>query len=194
MRLLLRPLLLLCLGLLAACSQPEPPFLGAPLAGSSIAGGDFTLTDHNGQPRRLSDFRNKVVLLFFGYTHCPDVCPTTLLEVQAALKELGAAGRDVQPLFVSLDPERDTPAALKPYLAAFKVGAIGLTGSPAELAPIARRYAISYEKNGSGEHYTVDHSAGSYLLDRQGKLRVMVNYGAGSQVLAHDLRLLLAER
>ncbi|MFC4159482.1 SCO family protein [Chitinimonas lacunae] len=170
---------------------------GAPI-GSDPAQGSasspfLTLTDHHGKPRSLADFRGKVVVLFFGYTHCPDVCPTTMSELASAMKQLGPQAREVQVLFVSVDPERDPPELLARYVPAFDPSFIGLTGSPAEVKSVADRFKIVYQKvNGSDEkNYTVDHSAGSYIFDKTGKLRLFVSYGAGAKVFAHDIGLLL---
>lgn len=170
---------------------------GAPIGSDPAkpeAGPFLTLTDHTGKPRSLADFRGKVVVLFFGYTHCPDVCPTTMSELASAMKQLGPeAAKQVQVLFVSVDPERDPPELLAKYVPAFDPSFIGLSGSPAEVAAVADRFKIVYQKvKGSDEkNYTVDHSAGSYIFDKTGKLRLFVSYGAGAKVFAHDIGLLL---
>jgi protein SCO1/2 len=180
--------------LLTACGQPAPEFQATDITGAAM-GGEFRLQDHTGQTRALSDFRGKVVVLFFGYTHCPDVCPTTLSELAAAMKQLGARASEVQVLFVTVDPERDTQALLAQYVPAFNPAFIGLTGSEADIRHVAELYKIVYQKAFSGsdqKNYTVDHSAGSYILDKTGKLRLFVNYGAGAAVFAHDIGLLLA--
>ncbi|WP_043649100.1 SCO family protein [Chitinilyticum litopenaei] len=187
----LRPVLL-ALGLLLAACAPAPVFQGVDITGQGI-GGDFRLQDADGRPRTLADYRGKVVALFFGYTHCPDVCPTTLAEMRAAFAELGPAAQDVQVLFVSVDPARDKPELLKHYVPAFHPSFVGLTGSEAQIAAVAKTFQVIYQKQGSGESYTVDHTAATYLLDRSGKTRVLVNYGSDPGVLLHDLRLLLQE-
>ncbi|MBB5018199.1 protein SCO1/2 [Chitinivorax tropicus] len=186
---------LLCSVLVQACDRtPEAPkvvFQATDITGSGI-GGDFQLTDHNGQPRRLSDFKGKVMVMFFGYTHCPDVCPTTLVEVKNALKKLGPDAKDVQVLFVTVDPERDTPDVLKQYVPAFDPSFIGLYAQPNKLAEVTRAFKIVAQKAPTeGGGYTMDHSAGTYLFDRQGHIRVFVNYGAGATILENDLRQLL---
>jgi protein SCO1/2 len=191
-------ILLAILGMLslAGCGQQaKPAFQSTDVTGAPI-GGEFRLTGHDGKPRSLADFKGNVVVLFFGFTHCPDVCPTTMYELSEALKQLGDKAKDVQVLFVSVDPERDTPQLLGKYVPAFNPTFLGLTGSPAEIRAVADKYKIVYQKSavaGSSNpaNYTVDHSAGSYILDKDGQLRLFVNYGAGSKVFAHDLALLL---
>ncbi|QOZ82435.1 MULTISPECIES: SCO family protein [Chromobacterium] len=178
---------------LAACSPNEPKLdlKGTDVAGASI-GGDFTLTDHQGQRRSLSQYQGKVVALFFGYTHCPDVCPTTMLEYAAAVKQLGDKAGQVQVLFVSIDPERDTPQVLAGYVPHFNRGFVGLTGTVGEVEQIKNQYKIVAQRvNQPGGGYSVDHSAGSYLLDKQGRLRVFEAYGTPSASLAHDIEQLL---
>lgn len=184
----------LCLILLAVltagCSKVA--FEGTDITGANF-GGDFTLVDHHGKARRLADFQGKVVALFFGYTHCPDVCPVTMAEYAAVMKTLGDKAKDVQVLFVSLDPERDTPALLSQYVPAFNPAFVGLTGTPQQVDAVAKQYKVIYQKQGSGANYTLDHSAGSYLLDRKGRLRVLENYGAAPSVLTKDINTLIEE-
>lgn len=182
---------------LASCSdgKPAPSFQATDVTGAAL-GGEFTLNDPSGKPRKLSDFRGKAVVLFFGYTHCPDACPTTLSELAAAMKQLGARAKDVQVLFVTVDPERDTPALLAQYVPAFHPAFLGLTGTPAQIRAVADLFKVVYQKvpNPADEkNYSVDHSAGSYIFDKTGKLRLFVTYGAGAAVYAHDLGLLLAD-
>ncbi|KMN38018.1 photosynthetic protein synthase I [Chromobacterium sp. LK1] len=178
---------------LAACSPEEPKLdlKGTDVAGASI-GGDFTLTDHQGQRRSLSQYQGKVVVLFFGYTHCPDVCPTTMLEYAAAVKQLGDKAGEVQVLFVSIDPERDTPQVLAGYVPHFNRSFVGLTGTAGEVEQIKNQYKIVAQRvSQPGGGYSVDHSAGSYLLDKKGRLRVFEAYGTPSASLAHDIGQLL---
>ncbi|BCL75780.1 photosynthetic protein synthase I [Jeongeupia sp. HS-3] len=177
--------------LLAACSKPDT-FQGSDITGASF-GGDFTLTAQDGKPRKLSDFKGKAVALFFGYTQCPDVCPTTMVELKEVMKQLGPDADKVQVLFVSVDPSRDTTAVLAQYVPAFDPRFIGLTGSKDAVDKVAEQYKVIVQQQGDGANYTVDHSAGTYLIDKQGKLRVLVNYGAGAAVLGHDLRELVQE-
>ena len=153
----------------------------------------LNLTDHNGRPRTLADFRGKVVTVFFGFTHCPDVCPTTLAEMAQVMKELGADADQLQVLFVTVDPERDTQKLLAQYVPSFHPGFIGLYGDRDATARAAKEFKIYYNqqpaKSGS---YSVDHSAGTFILDREGRLRLYAQYGQGPATLLHDIRLLLA--
>lgn len=168
-----------------------PAFKLTDVTGASF-GKTLELSDHNGQRRTLADFRGKVVTLFFGFTHCPDVCPTTLVEMASVMKELGNDADRVQVLFVSVDPERDTADVLKRYVPAFHPSFLGLTGSADEIARAAREFKIFYQKQklASGG-YTMDHSAGTYIIDTEGRLRLFAQYGVGAPALLHDIRLLL---
>ena len=154
---------------------------------------DLPLTDHNGQPRHLQDFRGKVVIVFFGYTQCPDVCPTSMQELAKAKQLLGADGERLQGIFVTVDPERDTPEVLKAYMANFDPSFLALRGTPEQLAAVAKDFKLYYKKveGKTASSYTMDHSAGSYLYDPQGRLRVYHRYGSGAQALAEDARALL---
>jgi cytochrome c oxidase subunit 3 len=156
-------------------------------------GKDFQLTDYNGQPRRLSDFRGKVVAVFFGYTHCPEVCPTTLAELAGAVKKLGPDGGKVQVLFVTADPERDTPEVLKQYVSAFDPTFVGLRGTLEQTAQVAKDFQLIIRKNPGvdANNYSVDHSAGTYLYDASGKLRLYVRYGQGADAFADEIGQLL---
>jgi protein SCO1/2 len=178
---------------LAGCGAQDdkPAFKLTDVTGASF-GKTLELNDHNGQRRTLADFKGKVVALFFGFTHCPDVCPTTLVEMAAVLKELGEDAGRVQVLFVSVDPERDSADVLKRYVPAFHPSFLGMTGTADEIARAAKEFKIYYQKQklASGG-YTMDHSAGTYLLDSQGRLRLFAQYGAGAPALLHDIRLLL---
>ncbi|MDN0084312.1 SCO family protein [Crenobacter sp. SG2305] len=179
---------------LVACGPSKPPAL--PFKGTDIAGvdfgGDFTLTDQTGKSRSLSDYKGKVVALFFGYTHCPDVCPTTMFEFANAMKQLGAGAKNVQVLFVTVDPERDTPAVLAGYVPHFDPSFVGLTGNPGQIEKVTSQFKIVAQKQPTeGGGYTVDHSAGSYLFDREGRLRAYEPYGAPAGQLANDIQLLL---
>jgi protein SCO1/2 len=177
----------------AGCGgKPEAPsFKLTDVTGASF-GKTLELGDHNGQRRTLADFRGKVVALFFGFTHCPDVCPTTLVEMASVMKELGEDAGRVQVLFVSVDPERDTADVLKRYVPAFHPSFLGLTGSADDIARAAREFKIFYQKQKlpSGG-YTMDHSAGTYIIDTEGRLRLFAQYGVGAPALLHDIRLLL---
>jgi protein SCO1 len=158
-------------------------------------GKDFHLTDHNGQPRQLADFRGKAVVVFFGFTHCPDVCPTTLAEMAAALKRLGPAADRVQVLMVTVDPERDTPQILKQYVTALHPHFLGLTGDAEAIARTAKEFKVFYQKNPgpSPQAYSIDHSAGTFIFDPAGRLRLYVSYGQGAEVFAHDIAELLKQ-
>lgn len=180
-------------GILSACSDRAVKFKSSDITGMTFSG-DFALTDHIGKPRTLGDFKGRVVVLFFGYTQCPDVCPTTLSEVDAALKELGAKANEVQVLFVTVDPERDTQELLAQYVPAFNPSFLGLRGNQAELDTATKLFKVFYQKNPTASgSYTMDHSAGSFVFDKQGRIRLLVSYGAGASVFAHDLGQLLKQ-
>ncbi|MBS0319258.1 MAG: SCO family protein [Proteobacteria bacterium] len=183
----------LALGL-AACGPQAPTFMGSDVTGADV-GHDFSLTDFNGKRRTLADFRGKVVVMFFGYTHCPDVCPTTLAQLSQTMQQLGPDADRVQVLFVTVDPERDTPAMLAKYVPAFDKRFLGLYGTADETAATAKAYKVLYEKvaGPTPDDYTMNHSAGTYLYDPQGRLRVFVAYGqgGGAEVFTHDIRELL---
>jgi len=178
---------------MAGCQPgPQPPaFQATDITGAAFAR-DFRLTDHNGQRRTLADFKGKVVTLFFGFTHCPDVCPTTLGEMAVVMKELGADAGRLQVLFVTVDPERDTTEVLKRYVPAFHPSFLGLTGNTEDIARTAKEFKIFFQKqNLPNGGYTMDHSAGTYILDGEGRLRLFAQYGIGAPALLHDIRLLL---
>ncbi len=178
--------------LLAACGQEAPKFRGSDVTGTAY-GRDFKLTDHTGHPRTLADYRGKAVVLFFGYTQCPDVCPTTLAELVEAMKRLGPDADRVQVLFVTIDPERDTQELLSRYVPAFDPRFVGLYGDADATARTAKEFRIVYQKQPGPTPgtYTMDHSAGTFIFDPQGKLRVYVGYGQGPDVFVHDIKELL---
>jgi protein SCO1 len=178
--------------LVAACGPGTPRFQASDVTGVAF-GRDFKLTDHNGKPRTLADFRGKVVVMFFGYTQCPDVCPTTLSDLTAALQKLGADAERVQVLFVTIDPERDTPELLSHYVPAFNPTFLGLSGDAAATAATAREFKVLYQKQpgSTPDSYSMDHSAGTFIFDSQGRLRLFVSQGQGPEVFAHDIRELL---
>jgi protein SCO1/2 len=187
--------ILLCLVLaLAGCKGGQPVFRATDITGAEF-GRQFTLTDHNGQQRSLTDFAGKVVVVFFGFTHCPDVCPTTLAELAAAVKKLGADGDRVQVLLVTVDPARDTAEVLSQYVTAFDPRFLGLRGSPEETAAVAREFKVIFQKveGKQPETYTMDHSAGTYIFDTRGQIRLYVGYGQGPDVFAHDIAQLLKQ-
>jgi protein SCO1/2 len=177
---------------LVACTAGGPQFKASDITGSSF-GRDFELRDSQGATRRLADFRGKAVVVFFGYTQCPDVCPTTLATLAEAMKKLGADADRVQVLFITVDPERDTPELLAQYVPAFDRRFIGLFGDADATARTAKEFKVIYQKvpGSSAGTYTMDHSAGTYVFDPQGRLRLYVANGQGVDVFAHDLRELL---
>jgi protein SCO1/2 len=180
---------------LAGCGPEAPKFMASDVTGTTY-GRDFRLTDHAGKPRALADFRGKVVVVFFGYTQCPDVCPTTLAELAEVMKRLGPDAERVQVLFVTVDPERDTPDLLSRYVPAFDPRFLGLYGDAEATARTAKEFKIIYQKQPGQTPgaYTVDHSAGTFIFDPDGKLRVYVSYGQGPDVFAHDIRALLKKQ
>lgn len=155
---------------------------------------DFKLPDAEGRVRTMADFKGKVTVVFFGYTQCPDVCPTTLVELAQAKKALGADGARVQGIFVTLDPERDTPEVLKAYVGNFSPDFVALRGTLDETAALAKQFKVFFAKvpGPTPTSYTIDHTAGSYVYDAQGRVRLFTRYGSGAEALAHDLKLLLA--
>ena len=185
--------LTLGLGLLGC--QEKPAFQGVDITGAAYATG-FDLTDHHGKRRTLADFQGKAVVIFFGYTQCPDVCPTSLAELAQAKALLGPLGERLQGLFISVDPERDTPEVMKAYLANFDPSFLALYAAPDQLPALTQSFKIYYKKvdGKTPTSYTMDHSAGSYVYDPQGRLRVYHRYGSGAQQLANDVRLLLEDR
>jgi len=177
---------------LCGCTGPGPSFKNTDITGADY-GRELTLTDHTGKTRTLADFRGKVVVVFFGYTHCPDVCPTTLAELKVAREQLGDDGKRVQVLFVTVDPERDTRELLANYVPAFDPSFLGLYGDAAATARVAKEFKVFYQKapGKTPGSYTVDHSSGSYVFDPQGRLRLLVRPGNVSNLVA-DLRILLS--
>ena len=180
---------------LAGC-QPEPKaptFQATDITGAAFAR-DFRLTDHNGQTRTLADFKGKAVAVFFGYTHCPDVCPTTLADFAAALQQLGPQAERVQVIFVTVDPQRDTPDVLKRFVPAFNPHFLGMYCDPETLKQLAQEYKVVYQQTSvkAADDYLIDHSAGTYVYDPQGRLRLLMPYGSRPDAIAQDLKTLLA--
>jgi protein SCO1/2 len=183
----------LLLLVLAACS-PKPEFKNIDITGGTAFGKDFSLLDTDGKVRTLADFKGKVVVMFFGYTQCPDVCPTTLTEMQQAMALLGKQSDKVQVIFVTVDPERDTAAILKQYVPAFDKRFMGLRpADDAALEKVTKDFKIYYRKvpGSSPGSYTMDHTAGSYAFDPEGRLRLYIKHAQGPETLAHDLKELL---
>ncbi|MEO3693261.1 SCO family protein [Roseateles paludis] len=184
--------------LLAACQKAGPErqaFKGIDLTGAEYAR-SLNLTDQDGRARSLADFKGKVVVVFFGYTQCPDVCPTTMAEVAEVKRALGPDGERVQGVFVTVDPERDTAALLKAYLGSFDPSFVGLRGSEEQTRAAAKEFKVFYAKvpGKTPDSYTMDHTAASFIFDTEGRVRVYVRYGAGAQPLIDDIKLLLAEK
>jgi protein SCO1/2 len=181
-------------GIFSACSEKKAEFRGVDVTGADYAK-DLPLTDHHGKARHLADFKGKVVVVFFGFTQCPDVCPTSMQELAEVKKMLGKDGDRLQGIFVTVDPERDTPELLKAYMENFDPSFLALRGSPEQLAAVAKDFKIYYKKveGKTPTSYTMDHSAGSYVYDTAGRLRVYNRYGSGPQALAADVKALLAE-
>ena len=185
--------------LLSACSDKPADATASGFSGIDITGADyakdFSLTDHNGQQRTLADFKGKVVVIFFGYTQCPDVCPTSLGELAEARRLLGPDGEKLQGLFVSVDPARDTPEVMKEYMASFDPSFLALYTASDQLPELAKSFKVYYKKvdGKTPTSYTMDHSAGSYVYDTQGRVRVYHRYGSGAPALAGDLKKLLGE-
>jgi protein SCO1/2 len=185
----------LSLLVLAGCGRGSeaPKFKLTDVSGAGF-GKELNLTDHHGKPRTLADFRGKVVTVFFGFTHCPDACPTTMVEMAQVAKELGPDADQLQVLFVTVDPERDTQQVLSQYVPSFHPGFLGLYGDAEATARAAREFKVYVNKQapkGAGGSYSVDHSAGTFILDRQGRLRLFAQYGQGAEAILHDVRLLI---
>jgi protein SCO1/2 len=178
--------------LVAGCDSGAPKFKSTDITGVDY-GRTLELSDTSGRVRHLEDFRGKAVVLFFGFTHCPDVCPTTLADLAAAMKALGADAERVQVIFVTVDPQRDTPADLERYVKAFDPRFIALRGDDVATERVAKDFKIFYEKRKQGETYTVDHSSQSYVIDPKGRLRLLVRPERLAADLPDDLKTLLNE-
>ena len=188
-------------GGLSACDQlglgggGKPVFKGVDLTGAEYAR-SLNLPDQDGRNRSLADFKGKVLVVFFGYTQCPDVCPTTMAELAEVKRSLGPDGDRVQGIFVSVDPERDTAPLLKAYLASFDPSFVALRGSEEQIKAAAKEFKVYYAKvpGKTAESYTMDHTAASFIFDTQGRVRVFSRYGSGAQALGEDIKMLLAEK
>ena len=178
---------------LAACSADKPQFKSIDITGADYAR-DFKLADHHGQVRSMADFKGKAVVVFFGFTQCPDVCPTAMAELAQVKLQLGADGQRLQAIMVSLDPERDTPEVLKAYMTNFDPGFLALRPTLEQLPLVAKDFKIFYKKNEgkTPTSYTLDHSAGSYVFDPQGRVRLYTRQGVGVSSMTADIKLLLA--
>ena len=180
--------------LTSACSENKATFVSIDVTGADYAK-DFSLIDHNGQTRSMKDFAGKVVVMFFGFTQCPDVCPTSMAELAEIKKLLGARGDKLQGLFVTVDPQRDTPEVLKAYMANFDPSFLALYTTPEKLVELAKYYKVYYKKvdGKTPTSYTMDHSAGSFVYDTKGALRLYTRYGTGAKPLAQDIEVLLKQ-
>jgi protein SCO1/2 len=179
--------------MLAACSAEKPAFKAIDITGATYAQ-QLELPDVGGQKRSLAEFKGKVAIVFFGYAQCPDVCPGTLAEIADARQRLGADGDKIQPVFVTVDPERDTAPVLKEYVASFGPDVVALRGDLEQTQAAAKAFKVFFAKVPGKEpgSYTIDHTAGAYVFDREGRVRLFVRYGSGTEALVHDLKLLLA--
>lgn len=194
LRLFVRTLILSAMAIALTACGPKPSFKNIDITGGTAFGKDFSLLDPDGKMRTLADFKGKVVVMFFGYTQCPDVCPTTLTEMQQVMTLMGPQADKVQVLFVTVDPERDTAAILKQYVPAFDPRFLGLRpADPAALERVTKDFKIYYKKvpGSSPGSYTIDHTAGSYAFDPEGHLRLYIKHAQGPETLAQDLKELL---
>lgn len=175
------------------CSPSKPQFESVDITGAEYAR-DFHLADTEGRPRSLADYRGKVVVLFFGYTQCPDVCPTTMSDLKAVMDTLGPDAAKVQVLFVTLDPERDTAALLSRYVPSFDPRFVGLLGDEATVVKTARDFKVFFQRvpGATPTSYTFDHTAGSYVFDPEGRIRLFLRQGQSAAAVAHDVKLLLS--
>jgi len=182
------------LSFVAACEPAKSPFNAVDITGTAGFGTDFRLTDHNGKTRTIADFSGKAVAIFFGFTHCPDVCPTTLSDMKRVMEKLGPDSGRLQVLFVTVDPKRDTPELLAKYVPSFNASFLGLYGDDEATAKIARDFKIIYriQPGKTADSYTVDHSAGTLIFDPHGTLRLFVDYGRLTpEQIAADIKRLL---
>ncbi len=184
--------LLMLMSVLLGCTQKSETFTATDVTGADFAHG-FSLTAQDGTQKSLQDFKGKVAVVFFGYTHCPDICPTTMHDLANVMKLLGKDSQQVQVLFVTLDPERDTVAVLKQYVPGFDPSFIGLTGSSKQIEAVAQQFKIYTQKQAvkDAQQYSIDHSAGAYVYDKQGRLRLYFKYAQSPEDMAHDLKLLM---
>jgi protein SCO1/2 len=180
-------------GLLASCAEDKPAFRAVDITGADYAQG-WELSDQNGQVRTLKDFAGKVVVVFFGFTQCPDVCPTAMQEMVEAKQLLGADGARLQSIFITVDPERDTPELLKAYMANFGADFVALRPTPEQLPKVTKDFKIYFKKveGKTPTSYTMDHSAGSFTFDPQGRVRLYNRHASGAAALAADAKILLS--
>ena len=192
LRYLLLPLL--CAALLAACSAASPPWQLNDVRGH-LPDLQFNLVSDTGKPATAADFHGKYVLMYFGYTHCPDVCPLTLVHLHLVMQKLGKEADKVRILFVSVDPARDTPQVLHQYVTAFDPRVVGLTGTPEQIAAMAKRYRAAFNRNAvqPGGGYEVSHSSAIYIFDTQGRARLLGTSADPAEEITHDLGLLMRQ-
>jgi protein SCO1 len=186
----------LAITVFTGCTEKKLEFKAVDITGADYAkdfAADGAMLDHNGKPRSIKDFAGKVVVVFFGFTQCPDVCPGTMAELAEVKKLLGKDGDKLQGIFITVDPERDTPAVLKAYMANFDPTFLALSTTPEKLAIVAKDFKTYYKKapGRTESSYTMDHSAGSFVYDTTGKVRLYTRYGTGPEALASDIKLLL---
>ncbi|MEG0884753.1 MAG: SCO family protein [Janthinobacterium sp.] len=181
---------------LAGCGKPAAPklaFKNTDVTGLGYAR-EFALTDHTGHPRTLADYKGKLVLMFFGYTQCPDVCPTTMADMAQVMQEMGPQAEQVQVLFVTVDPERDTPELLGEYMRAFDPSFLGLRTDPKATAQTAFNYKVFYRRVPSGSSYTMDHTAISYVLDTEGRMRLGLKHQLTGDECVQDIKTLMQSK
>jgi protein SCO1/2 len=184
------------LALMTGCGrEAAPAFKAIDITGADYAR-ELSLSDPDGKPRSLAEFQGRVVVVFFGFTQCPDVCPTTLAELATVRKRLGERGQKVQGIFVTVDPQRDTAELLKAYLANFDASFVALRGTPEQTMAMAKHFKVFYAKvpGKTESSYTIDHTAGSYVFDTRGRVRLFTRHGTGVDALVHDIEILLAEK
>ena len=193
MSLLNRRLAICAVALLTACSAEKPAFKAIDITGAEYAR-QLALPDASGKPRTLADFKGKVMVVFFGFTQCPDVCPTTLAEIAEVKQKLGSDGDKVQTVFVTVDPERDTPAVVGAYVAGFGRDFVALRGTLEQTQAAAKEFKVFFAKvpGKTAGSYTIDHTAGSFVFDPQGRVRLFIRHGGGAEAMASDIKLLLA--
>ncbi len=194
MRGLLLAVLLCCLMGCSKQQEQAEAFIGTDISGSAL-GNDLGLADQDGKLRHLAEFKGKVVAVLFGYTHCPDICPTTMADLARARRQLGERGKQMQVLFVTLDPARDSAEVLKRYVPSFDASFIGLRGDEAATKTVAQDFKVFFARQDSASKagYSIDHSGGIYVFDRQGRVRIYLNVGQKPQDIAHDIGLLVNE-
>jgi protein SCO1/2 len=182
--------ILLLLATLLSCSENKLIFNGSNITEAKLDS-YFELTSHNGKKKNINDFKGKVVAIFFGFASCPDICPTTMFELKKIKSDLGEKSKEFKVLFISLDPERDTPELLSKYVPSFDPSFIGLTGTEEDIKKITQQFKVYRKKVIQGDSYTIDHSSGLYLIDREGKIRIRHSYGTEIKLIVEDIKKLI---